>query len=378
MMESQVVLDAAAMRGVADRSQVGLTDRESLVESLILAAVAGEHVLVVGPPGTAKSEAVRRVANEIGGSYFEYLLGRFTEPNEVFGPVDLRRLRDGVVEIATAGMLPEAEVAFLDEVFLGSTAILNTLLGVLNERVFRRGSTVHRVPLRLCVGATNNLPEDPSLAAFADRFLVHAFVDSIQDSSLESMLEAGWSGASRPVPAPVGVDVLDRLSKNRSCCDLDSVRPLVGSAIRRMRSAGIELTDRRAVRAQGLIGAAAVLDGRLIATDADLWPLPMIASSAEAQSLAREVLSDLLESSQNRSLPHVTEELSAGPLVRASRLARTADDLLAASEGTVDGDHKLRIEAVLREIDAGFGVDSMPAELRQVRLALIEGLQASQ
>ena len=355
-----------------------LTDRESLVESLILAAVEGEHVLVVGPPGTAKSEAVRRVANEIGGSYFEYLLGRFTEPNEVFGPVDLRRLRDGVVEIAAAGMPPEAEVAFLDEVFLGSTAILNTLLGVLNERVFRRGSTVHRVPLRLCVGATNNLPEDPSLAAFADRFLVHAFVDSIQDSSLESMLEAGWSGASRPVPAPVGGDVLDRLSKNRSCCDLDSVRPLVGSAIRRMRSAGIELTDRRAVRAQGLIGAAAVLDGRLIATDADLWPLPMIASPAEAQSLAREVLSDLLESSQNRSLPHVTEELSAGPLVRASRLARTADDLLAASEGTVDGDHKLRIEAVLREIDAGFGVDSMPAELRQVRLALIEGLQASQ
>jgi hypothetical protein len=87
--------DAAMLRGVVERAQAGLTDRESLVEVLVLAAVAGEHVLVVGPPGTAKSEAVRRVALELGGSYFEYLLGRFTEPNEVFGPVDLKRLREG-------------------------------------------------------------------------------------------------------------------------------------------------------------------------------------------------------------------------------------------------------------------------------------------
>ena len=77
--------DVAALRGVVERSQLGLPERESLVESLVLAAVAGEHVLVVGPPGTAKSEAVRRVALELGGSYFEYLLGRFTEPNEGFG-----------------------------------------------------------------------------------------------------------------------------------------------------------------------------------------------------------------------------------------------------------------------------------------------------
>ena len=107
----------------------------------MLAAIAGEHVLVVGPPGTAKSEAGPAGRCELGGRYFEYLLGRFTEPNEIFGPIDLNKLRAGTVEIETTGMLPEAEVAFLDEIFLGSTAILNTLLGILNERVFRRGST---------------------------------------------------------------------------------------------------------------------------------------------------------------------------------------------------------------------------------------------
>ncbi|MEZ5378288.1 MAG: AAA family ATPase [Acidimicrobiales bacterium] len=371
-MDSQLVADASALRGVADRAQLGLTDRESLVESLLLAAVAGEHVLVVGPPGTAKSEAVRRVANELGGSYFEYLLGRFTEPNEVFGPVDLQRLRNGVVEIATTGMLPEAEVAFLDEVFLGSTAILNTLLGVLNERVFRRGATVRHVPLRLCVGATNALPEDSSLAAFADRFLVHVFVDSISDSSLETMLEAGWTGTERQSSVPVGIDVLDRLAWARAQCDLGEVRPLVGSAIRRMRSAGIVLSDRRAVRAQGLVAAASVLDGRMAATEADLWPLPLVAPSAEAQPIAREVLSDLLQSSQNRSLPYAAEELSAGPLTRARRLVEAADRLLAVSASAGDGDHRLKVEAVLREIDAGFSTEAMPNDLRLARDSLIE------
>jgi MoxR-like ATPase len=133
--------DVEAVRAALSAAQAGLVDREAIAEAVVLCAIASEHLLVIGPPGTAKSEAVRRVATVLGGSYFEYLIGRFTEPNELFGPIDLRRLREGVVEVETAGMLPEADVAFLDEVFLGSTAILNTLLGLLNERMFRRGRT---------------------------------------------------------------------------------------------------------------------------------------------------------------------------------------------------------------------------------------------
>jgi MoxR-like ATPase len=108
--------DAVALRAAIARARHGLVDRELIAEVTVLCAVAGEHLLVIGPPGTAKSEAVRRVAQQLGGGYFEYLLGRFTEPNEIFGPVDLRRLREGVVEIETSGKLPEADVAFLDEV----------------------------------------------------------------------------------------------------------------------------------------------------------------------------------------------------------------------------------------------------------------------
>src|SRR5205814_9251817 len=111
---------ARGLRAAIRQASRGLVDREVLVDVIVLAAVAGEHVLVVGPPGTAKSEAARRVARALGGRYFEYLLGRFTEPSEIFGPIDLAKLREGVVEAHTAGMLPEADVAFLDEVFLGS------------------------------------------------------------------------------------------------------------------------------------------------------------------------------------------------------------------------------------------------------------------
>lgn len=363
--------DVAALQGVVERARTGLTERESLVEVLVLAAIAGEHVLVVGPPGTAKSEAVRRVAAELGGQYFEYLLGRFTEPNEIFGPIDLNKLRAGIVEVETAGMLPEAEIAFLDEVFLGSTAILNTLLGILNERVFRRGSTVRDCPLRLCVGATNALPDDASLAAFADRFLVRVFVEPVADGRLEDLLDVGWRAGQARAAEPVGIDVIDRLRLASLNCDLDGVRPLIGAAVRRIRSAGITLSDRRVVRSQALVAAAAVLDGRTEAAAADLWTLPLVAPTLDAQHVARSALADLLDSAHSSLLPNAAEEYSAGVLARARRLIDSGRGLLDATTGDPDRDAKLRMEATLREIDAGFTSAEITDELAEVRAALV-------
>jgi len=347
-----------------------------MAEVVALCAVARQHLLVVGAAGTAKSEAVRRVARRIGGEYFEYLLGRFTEPSEIFGPVDLGRLREGVVEVATGGMLPEAEIAFLDEIFLGSTAILNTLLGLLNERVFRYGRTVTAVPLRVCVGATNVLPDDPALAAFADRFLARIFVEPVADARLEELLE---QGARRPEPAgSAGVlAALDRLAGAAEQCDLSAVRPLLGAAVRRLRASGVIISDRRAVRSQNLIAAAATLDARMTATPEDLWVLPLIVPTADAQAAARDLLADLLESSRNASLAHAAEEYSRGAHARAERLAQTGRELLDefGAEGA-DRDARLRFEATLREIDAGFATEDLPGSLRGVRAELIAAVRA--
>ncbi|MPQ70412.1 MULTISPECIES: AAA family ATPase [unclassified Pseudomonas] len=372
-MSSAIQLAAQHIRQGVRAATEGLVGREQLAEMIVLAAVAQEHLLVVGPPGTAKSAVVRRVAQAMGGRYFEYLLGRFTEPSELFGPVDLKKLREGTVETDVSGMLPEADIVFLDEVFLGSTAILNTLLGVLNERQFRRGHTRIKCPLRICVGAANGLPDDEALAAFGDRFLLHLFVDAVPDNQLEAMLSGGWQSDQLPVQQLMNLSELDTLSQAMKDVDVQSVRPALANAIRRLRAAGIQLSDRRIVKSQRLIAAAALLGGRLQATEADLWPLLYALATKEAQQHGREVLREVLLLSSNSNLFSAVEEATLQPLSRVSRLMEAAQQcLLRASSGQALD--PAESEAVLREIDANFSADSMPPELLGLRGLLVRQL----
>lgn len=365
-----------ALRSAVGAASEGLIERAVLAEAVVLGAVAGEHVLVVGPPGTAKSEAVRRVATALGGELFEYLLGRFTEPQEIFGPVDLQKLREGRVEVDTAGMLPEAEIAFLDEVFLGSTAILNTLLAILNERTFRRGHTVSKCPLRVCVGACNTIPDEPALAAFADRFLVRVFVEPVPDASLENLLEASWGLRRSPIHRVADVANLARVSQAALAVDLSQVRQDFAHALRLMRGASILLSDRRAARAQGLVAAAAALAGRAQATRADLWPIVLAVPTVDAQAAARDVLRDLLAESQNEALPAASEAASAGPAARAARLVASADAIFAEQPGDdrARDRWRRRLEGIGREIDAGFVKGAMPAGLEEIRERIVREL----
>jgi MoxR-like ATPase len=371
----QLSIDAETVRAAVHAARGHLVERELIAEVVTLCAVAREHVLVIGAPGTAKSAAVRRTAEHLGGRYFEYLLSRFTEPNEIFGTVDLRQLREGVVAYQTDGMLPDAEVAFLDEVFLGSSAILNTLLGVLNERVFRRGATLRACPIRVCIGASNALPTDPALAAFADRFLARVHVQPVPDGSLEDLLEQGWATPVMVESAGL-MPALDRLADIASAADLSEIRPLLATALRRLREAGMPLTDRRSVRSQRLVAAAAVLDGRTVANTADLWVLPLIAPTGEAQALARDILADLLKLSNNMTLGYAAEEYSRGALARAERLAASGRRLLAALDiDETSRDERLRLEAALREIDAGFVEADLPDSLRETRERLVAAVR---
>ncbi|WP_337057001.1 AAA family ATPase [Pseudomonas sp. USHLN015] len=360
--------DAARhIRDAIRTATTGLIGRNQLAELIVLAAVAQEHLLVVGPPGTAKSAVVRRVAQAMGGRYFEYLLGRFTEPSELFGPVDLRKLREGTVETDVSGMLPEADIAFLDEVFLGSTAILNTLLGVLNERRFRRGHTQLDCPLRVCVGAANGLPEDEALAAFGDRFLLHLFVEAVPDHQLEAMLAGGWQAEQTPIVGQHNLGYLDTLGRAMKTVNLEAARPALADAIRRLRQAGVQLSDRRIVKSQRLIAAAALLGGRLHATEADLWPLLYVLPTQEAQQHGREVLRELFAHASNDNLFNAVEEATLQPLSRVSRLAEEARACLDDAQGA-------GVEAVLREIDANFLAEALPPTLVELRERLVARL----
>src|SRR6478609_5578295 len=161
---------AARMQEAARVMEQHFLDKQEVVRLMLISVVAGEHMLLIGPPGTAKSAMVRLFARLIDAQYFEYLLTRFTEPNELFGPVDIKAFREGTYTRKTESMLPDAEIVFLDEIFKSNSAILNALLSILNERKFSNGSKLMDVPLLSMFGASNEVPNDENLSAIFDRF----------------------------------------------------------------------------------------------------------------------------------------------------------------------------------------------------------------
>ena len=139
-------------------------------------------MLLLGPPGTAKSELGRRLSRICQGTYFERLLTRFSVPEELFGPLSMTALEQDKYVRQTKGYLPEASVAFIDEIFKANSAILNSLLTILNERLFDNGATRTAVPLICLVGASNELPESEELDALYDRFLLRYPVSQVSSS----------------------------------------------------------------------------------------------------------------------------------------------------------------------------------------------------
>src|SRR5438876_10681445 len=202
------------------------------------------------------------------------MLTRFSEPNEIFGPVDIVRLREGVVATVTTGMLPEAEFVFLDELFNANSAILNNLLTVLHERVYRRGLERHNLPLLSLFSASNHLPEDESLKALYDRFLLRCHVENLPRETMPRLLAAGWALETlAPVQSTVAAAELRALSSQVHQVELASVLEPYTELVLKLRDLGIAFSDRRAVKALKLLAASALLCGRRAALPSDLWVL---------------------------------------------------------------------------------------------------------
>jgi MoxR-like ATPase len=333
---------------VTDRLKKQFVGRSEVIDLIALAVVAGEHLFLFGPPGTAKSALIRAFASTVDGQYFEYLLTRFSEPNEVFGPVDLVKLREGTVATVTAGMLPEAEFAFLDELFNANSAILNNLLTVLNERLYRRGREVIRLPLLSLFSASNHLPEDDALAALFDRFLLRCKVDPLPRDQMGHLLDAGWA-LEQLNGAPAGVtdhgvssDDLRALARRVLAVDLSQIRELYTDAAFKVLDLGIGFSDRRAVKVLKLIAASAVLSGRTAATGSDLWVLRYVWDREEQIA----PLTSLVQGILRHQPAEQAHPLAAAPeRVDGEQLARELTDV----EERLNGKSSLADLARLRE-----------------------------
>ncbi len=171
--------------------------KQDLIDLMVIAAIAQEPLLLVGPPGTAKSDLVLKFKDALGladEDYFEYMLTRFTEPSEIIGPIDIGKLREGRYIRREQGKLPTARLAFLDEIFKSNSAILNILLTIINERKFYQDGMPQPVRLRVLFAATNEIPEQTELAALKDRFCLKAESRSVQEAHFQELIDYGVQG----------------------------------------------------------------------------------------------------------------------------------------------------------------------------------------
>ncbi len=278
--------------------------KEETVRLLFVAALAGEHMVMIGPPGTAKSALVRAFAEMFDAKYFEYLLTRFTEPNEIFGPVDIEAFRSGSYRRRIEGMLPTAEVAFLDEIFKANSAILNSLLSLLNSRKFMHGSKSVDVPLISLFAASNEVPSDEGLAALFDRFGLRVRVDYLDSYHFRGLMQKGMAlelnQLTRDAAPKHLLTAADLLAAQRhvarvvASIDEDLLATYKGLVFQ-IRGEGVQISDRRVVKLLKLAAASAIFDGRETVDDSDLFVLRHVWNTPEQEEILSEVVGPVID-----------------------------------------------------------------------------------
>ncbi|NPA04744.1 MAG: AAA domain-containing protein [Crenarchaeota archaeon] len=328
--------------------------REDEARAIVLGILAREHVVLIGEPGTAKSALARRAAELIKARFFKYLLTKYTEPAELFGPLDLKALREGKYIRITRGKLPEAEIVFLDEVFNANSAILNALLSIMQERVWYDGYSEIRVPLWTLIGASNRVPDEPELDAVYDRFLVRQYTRPLPENKWADLLEAGWRIEAGLVKTPEPVLDMDSIRKVHELIYQVDISPIKHKLLKLyavFEERGIHLTDRRKAKALKIIAANALLEGRMTATEEDLVVLKYVAPrDIEDFDRITVILSEELKMPEKYMKELTDIRVNVREAARLASLLRSYDPRLVDLFRSLKI-AKSRVKSILNEVD---------------------------
>lgn len=353
----------AKLHTVKQWAATRVVGRKDVIDATILAVAARQNVCMIGSPGTAKTLVVQLVASSFAdqpGDVFDIMLTKFTKPAEMFGPVDLRELEKGKYHYLTDGYAPAARVVIVDEVFKGSSAIMNANLRMANERTFKNGNVDEQCPLRTMIGMSNEFPEEPALlAAFFDRFPIKLLVKYLEPDDFQSMLRVVADGNAAKTPCPVTITEADfvELDALIDACEVsDDVVDSLAQLREMVKAKSVSPSDRRYAQALRVLKAHAVLNGRDRVSLNDFAVLESVLWNSEPEiPIIKSILPDFV-SPFERNIKEITDDVYAErqKVIEAANVDgadknRQSPDYVAAGE--VAGKAISRVRTYLNKLE---------------------------
>ncbi len=358
---------AAPLEALRTTLQGDFVERDEAIDALIRTRVAGHHLIMLGPPGEGKSMLARYFSLCVGESFFEQLLTKFSTPDDLYGMMLMSAFKNDRYERHTTSYFQAAQVCFVDETLKGNPGVLNALLTALNERTWVNDGKVCKLPLRMCIGASNEYIEGPELAALWDRFLVRLWIDPVKDrANRVRMMQAGRSRA----PQPTAIQGLD-MAKEQHLASHVTIDNAVDEAFQDVREAiekaGRKVSDRRWIQVQSLVQAEAHIDGRTTARPGDI---AVIADAMWNEEGERAEVIRVIQKTVDPTGAKATQRLDA---------ARTAFRAMPKDVAAAGGDQQflgamVRTNKLLKDIaeelalmGGGRAVDKVKAEVAMLQ-----------